>query len=47
MSDKVNGKVTVDLHDVSWGEALDSILQMQGLIKHETDNVIMFLLLMK
>lgn len=40
ISEKIAGKITVKLHNVSWREALDSILQMQGLIKHETDKVI-------
>ncbi|MBU0744671.1 MAG: secretin and TonB N-terminal domain-containing protein [Gammaproteobacteria bacterium] len=40
VSEKIQGKVTIDLQSVSWREALDSVLQMQGLTKHETDNVI-------
>jgi len=41
MSEKINSKITVNLRDISWREALDTVLQMQGLVKHETANVIM------
>src|SRR3972149_10367236 len=41
MSEKINRKITVNLRDISWREALDTVLQMQGLVKHETANVIM------
>src|SRR3972149_12302192 len=41
ISEKISSKITVNLHGVSWREALDAVLQMQGLVKHETANVIM------
>ncbi len=40
ISNKINGKVTVDLHDVSWREALRVVLQMQNLTAQETNRVI-------
>lgn len=40
ISDKVTGKVSVKLDKVTWREALDIILNVQGLIKHESANYI-------
>lgn len=39
ISEKITGKVTVDLRELSWREALDAVLQMQGLVKQETAKV--------
>jgi len=41
ISEKVNGKITVSLHNVSWREAIDIVLKMQGLVKQETDSVLL------
>lgn len=43
VSDKVGGEITLNLRKVSWREALDAVLQMQGLVKQETANVIIIL----
>lgn len=40
ISEKVNGKINIDLHSTSWREALDIVLQMQNLVKRETANAI-------
>ncbi len=40
ISEKINGKITVNLRNVSWYEALATVLQMQNLIKYETGRVI-------
>ncbi|MCA1771981.1 MAG: secretin and TonB N-terminal domain-containing protein, partial [Halomonas sp.] len=39
-SDSVNGRVTLNLNDVPWDQALDLILQSQGLASREKGNVI-------
>jgi type IV pilus assembly protein PilQ len=43
ISNKVDGKLTIDLHDVSWREALNTVLQMQNLTPKETARVITIL----
>lgn len=43
ISEKITGTITINLHDISWREALNAVLQMQGLVKHETDHVITIL----
>lgn len=40
ISDKINSKVTLNLTDVSWQEAFNTVLTMQGLVKRETGKVI-------
>ena len=40
ISEKIGGKINVNLRKTSWHEALDTVLQMQGLVKRETANVI-------
>lgn len=40
ISEKIGGKVNVNLRKVSWHEALETVLQMQGLAKRETASVI-------
>jgi type IV pilus assembly protein PilQ len=40
ISEKVSGKISVNLHKTPWREALDIVLQMRGLVKRETANVI-------
>ena len=40
ISEKIGGKININLRKISWHEALDSVLQMQGLVKRETANVI-------
>lgn len=40
ISEKINGKISINLKKVSWREALDVVLQSQNLNKRETDNVI-------
>jgi len=40
ISEKINGKTSVNLRKASWREILDVVLQMQGLVKRETANVI-------
>ena len=40
ISNKIDGKITIDLRNISWQEALTTILQMQDLTKQETDRVI-------
>ncbi len=39
-SDAVNGKITINLKDVPWDQALDVILRTKGLAKRQTGNVI-------
>lgn len=41
VSEKIGGKVSVNLHQVSWREVLDTVLRMQGLVKQESASVIM------
>lgn len=38
IDDKIQGKLSIYLHDISWEQALDSILQTQGLAKREITN---------
>jgi type IV pilus assembly protein PilQ len=40
ISEKVGGKININLCKTSWHEALDAVLKMQGLVKRETANVI-------
>ena len=40
ISEKISGKTSINLRKTSWREALDIILQMQGLVKRETANAI-------
>lgn len=40
ISEKIGGKISINLRKVSWREALDTVIQMQGLVKRETANVI-------
>lgn len=40
ISNKIEGKITIDLRNISWQEALTAILQMQNLTKQETERVI-------
>jgi type IV pilus assembly protein PilQ len=40
ISEKISGKVSIDFQKISWREALDALLQMQGLVKRETANLI-------
>lgn len=35
IDDKIQGKLSIYLHDINWEQALDSILQTQGLAKRE------------
>ena len=39
-SDRVRGELTLNLRDVPWDQALDVILQTQGLAKRQTGNVV-------
>ncbi|RBP48843.1 type IV pilus secretin PilQ [Arenicella xantha] len=39
-SDSVSGKITINLKDVPWDQALDVILRTKGLAKRQTGNVI-------
>lgn len=39
VSDKVSGKITVQLKDVTWREALDIVVQSQGLVTRQSGNV--------
>ncbi|SHM35329.1 type IV pilus assembly protein PilQ [Vreelandella subglaciescola] len=39
-SDSVNGRVTLNLNDVPWDQALDLILQSQGLASRQQGNVV-------
>lgn len=41
VSDKVQGNITLQLHDIPWDQALDIILTTQGLDKRQTGNVIL------
>lgn len=38
ISDKINDHISINLHNVSWNQALNTILNMRGLSKHE-DNL--------
>ncbi|CAL7961943.1 STN domain-containing protein [Gammaproteobacteria bacterium] len=40
ISEKIGGKINVSLRKTSWHEVLDTVLQMHGLVKRETANVI-------
>lgn len=40
VSDKVSGNVTVKLAEMPWGQALDIILNSQGLVKREKDGIL-------
>jgi Type II secretory pathway, component HofQ len=40
ISEKVSGKISINLHKTPWREALDIVLQLRGLVKRETANVI-------
>lgn len=40
ISEKVSGSTSVKLHNIFWQDALDVVLQMEGLIKYETKNTI-------
>ncbi len=40
ISEKIGGKISINLRKISWREALDTVIQMQGLVKRETANVI-------
>jgi type IV pilus assembly protein PilQ len=40
VNDKINAETSIKLHNVTWREALNSVLQAQSLIKHETGQVI-------
>ena len=40
-SDSVAGRITLNLNDVPWDQALALILQSQGLLSRESDNVIL------
>lgn len=44
ISDKINGQTTINLHDITWRDALDTVLRLQGLVKHETDKVIIIMM---
>ena len=41
VSDKVSGKITVRLKDVTWREALDIVAQSQGLVTRQSGNITM------
>lgn len=41
ISEKINGKISVKLTNVSWQNALDTLVKMQGLVKHENNGIIM------
>jgi len=43
ISEKIDSKITLNLNNVRWREALDTVLKIQGLIKHEVGNVIIIL----
>ena len=38
IDNKVRGEVSIYLHDIDWGQALDTILQTQGLVKRSIIN---------
>ena len=40
VSDKVTGSVTVKLEEMSWDQALTTILNSQGLVKREKDGIL-------
>jgi type IV pilus assembly protein PilQ len=40
VSDKVSGTVTVKLAEMPWDQALDIILNSQGLVKREKDGIL-------
>ena len=40
LSEKVDSKITIKLHDISWREALNAVLQMHGYVKYETPSTI-------
>ena len=40
VSDTVTGNISLRLHDVPWEQALDTILNIQGLDKRQIGNVI-------
>lgn len=44
ISDKVKGRVSLNLHNTSWHEALAAVLKIRGLIKQESDNTIIITL---
>jgi bla regulator protein blaR1 len=39
VSDKVSGRITVQLKDVTWREALDIVVQSQGLVTRQSGNM--------
>ena len=39
VSDQVSGKITVQLKDVTWREALDIVVQSQGLVARQSGNM--------
>jgi type IV pilus assembly protein PilQ len=41
ISDKVSGRISLNLQHVGWQEALNMVLSMQGLVKQETNNTLM------
>ena len=41
VSEKINGKISVKLTKVSWQNALDTLVKMQGLVKYESDGITM------
>lgn len=41
ISDKVSGRISLTLQHVTWQEALNMVLNMQGLTKQETNNTLM------
>jgi bla regulator protein BlaR1 len=44
VGDKVSGTVTLDLAEMPWDQALDIILQSQGLEKRETNGIVLIVL---
>lgn len=41
ISDKISGETTIHLNQVTWQQALETILEMQALNKHENDRTIL------
>ena len=41
VTDAVNGSITLNLHDVPWEQALETILSTQGLDKRKTGNILL------
>lgn len=41
MSDSVTGNISLHFHDVGWGQAFDSILEMAGLVKKQKGNILL------